>query len=458
MNLSAPWKLRWIAAAITASAIGVALGIYLFFGKATAGMRAVHTIPSADVSSRNLSDSSIPVPAPIRQNDTVSAIRDCNNVFGNLPKNAGMTEIQAHFSQLSIANHAQISHFLLHQVKEQTDQAQRSAALFFEIANKGNHILALPEYAEPDCKNDACELTYQQTLRQAIQQARQPAVNLLADIARHSSDPGIYALAYYSCRQQTMPTSGYCLDISARQWAQRDPDNGKAWLAVLSDIPASQKADMDDAIYHLSQAKFSNARLNILADFIQSPAMQQVSGEQQLFLHLLNLTSSGSADSFNFAPVMNYCSTNQLSDVNRQQSCHALSNLLLQDDSDMLSMRVGLILARQLNMPPEELQLRQQELDALFYVSLSNNTHFFQIPSELPQVGNTPPSREKTTAQDAFCRNLVIARHHFLHQQQEGEGKYLRRKMRESKLSSAELARKFQEFRQQLHLQYQEAP
>ena len=77
-------------------------------------------------------------------------------------------------------------------------------------------------------------------------------VRRLAALAASTSDPRLYALALRSCWGHAKSA---CEGLSARRWAELDPDNAMPWLMMLDE--AGRDSDLSgaqEAMFHISRA------------------------------------------------------------------------------------------------------------------------------------------------------------------------------------------------------------
>ena len=107
--------------------------------------------------------------------------------------------------------------------------------------------------------------------RAAAQMARDER-DALADAARLTADPTVYAMATQACnRGGTQPRSASCGALSAQQMARIDPDNVIPWLHVAGE--AVQRKDAGgaaEALYRASLANTSRVREFAFADLALS--------------------------------------------------------------------------------------------------------------------------------------------------------------------------------------------
>jgi hypothetical protein len=221
------------------------------------------------------------------------------------------------------------------------------------------------ERETPNCSHIfACA----QKIREAMAQVFAKDSNEIAKLAISSPDPALYAIAFHACNYMDVQAPGFCQQISARQWAQRDPDNGIAWLYVAkqSNETARGKAsgELENALLHLLQAKTFDPRLASLLQFGNDSA----SSTTPVFTRLeLATLIDGLGDLVSLPPlfpVLDYCKPAQLQDVNRRQTCDAVANKLAGDQSNASSAEVAREIGEKLGWPAQRLQPLREQHDA----------------------------------------------------------------------------------------------
>ena len=295
----------------------------------------------------------------------------------------------------------------------------------------------------PDCDSDKnCE----QTALAVAVSARFESTDQLAKIAIGSMDPSLYATAFHACNSTDLPAKGFCQQISARQWAQRDPENGNAWLYVLTHHPpelqGKANANVDAAMFRLSKTKTFDLEFPLLSKFPKNYTALQSENllvQQELNEITLGLYMSSSLPAYQH--IMNYCKGDLLEDVNRRQVCNQVANNLVDNDGTMLGYTIGKKMGERLEWSVEKLSELREEHDAMRGVELS-------LLDDLTKPVNS--AAEQITQS---CQWTVRTSKQLMRRMQLGEIAYLRDLIKHQSLSNAELAANYRVHMQKVKTQ-----
>lgn len=263
-----------------------------------------------------------------------------------------------------------------------------------------------PEYAVSTnrCGEDeAC----QQKLRSKIDQMWQADFDSVAKLAIHSNDAKLYALAFHGCAIQRQNKTPACQQITAAQWAHRDPENGAAWLQVLNEVGQektnAQSAVIENALFRLSQSKqiewgltqFSPSFERNNFDPIEASVLS--SGVMGVFAANMN----------GYISVLALCDSKALRDSNRFQVCNDVAERLLSSKTNMLDGNIGLGLARKLAWSKDKIARFEEERDAMIaFMLLDSNANL--ATDEQKQETPLSACRHMATNQGLFEDGLVV--------------------------------------------------
>jgi len=192
-------------------------------------------------------------------------------------------------------------------------------------------------------------------------------IDRLAQLADHSQDPVVYAIAVEACRAWTPEQGGACQLLSRAQWVHLDPDNALPWLELAAEAEQAQQPDAEDAAMHrAASARRSDAHAGVLPALVERALVDAHAAPLQ---RTLALSASWSAQAA-WAPPRSgqaylYCQAEALGDANRRQTCDALARTLTQRGMSLADVSVGIAIGRNVGWPAERLQALQDELDAL---------------------------------------------------------------------------------------------
>lgn len=195
----------------------------------------------------------------------------------------------------------------------------------------------------------------------------------LARMAIGTSSPAIYALALRVCERQR--NEGSCGMLSLQQWSRLDPGNAVPWLATALD--ASQRGEMStvhEAMYRASLANTVDAGEAALLGTILAGLPADVSPlERSMALNdafeqvILNISGPASAQ---YALASRYCSADAVRNANRQQSCAALAEVMVNRGRSLIDVGLGTTIGARAGWPAERVEALKREREAMFQVSL----------------------------------------------------------------------------------------
>lgn len=190
----------------------------------------------------------------------------------------------------------------------------------------------------------------------------------LAKLALGSSDIEIYKAAYLSCVVDTAIDT--CAQLSAAEWARRDPSDGLAWLFVAQEAHnAKYLSARDEAFYRLSQASRMSGGWQSTSAHASDPSLSTLSTPTRIgaVLSLMLLQASSPVPSY--GAVVDYCPKDVAKDPVRREHCSALATVLTQHDTTLIGAAMGLAIANRVGWPPARLEALRDERDALSLVS-----------------------------------------------------------------------------------------
>ena len=213
---------------------------------------------------------------------------------------------------------------LLQQVMQSSNPIEKAGASYLSLQmayeNSKNNFLKM----HPGCEgNPVCEKELD-----ASPTVPQQAIDEVAKLALNSRDLALYAMVFNMCNRYSWD-EGYCSQINALQWANRDPENGAVWLHTLTHLqPESEGKDkdfIDNALFRLSTAKTFDAGFFSLAKLQGSqilstsdPAIQ--ARLQELSSHIWDNTPLPA-----YSRVVKACSGEMLNNGNRRHTCERIT-------------------------------------------------------------------------------------------------------------------------------------
>lgn len=197
----------------------------------------------------------------------------------------------------------------------------------------------------------------------------------LAQIARRSSDPVVYAIALEACGmlQKGTSTPG-CDSLNAAKWAQLEPANAAPWLRLAQEAQANRDAPaLAEAIYRITQAR----KIDWHANDVAVLAVQGLPENMDALGRTVAVREAWDAQE-DWTPassqgLLQFCE--QSADVNRAQVCSDAAELFVRAGTTPAELRDGIRIGRHIGWDArrvEDLRLRRDVLsqaaaDAPFY-------------------------------------------------------------------------------------------
>jgi hypothetical protein len=210
--------------------------------------------------------------------------------------------------------------------------------------------------------------------------ARAAALQPLIDIAVKTSDPNVYALAHGECRLAPKSTPG-CAAITARRWAELDPDNAAPRLILAAEKSRKQDgawgaADTTatDQLYAEAAARRRYSmrvppyqRVMALPEFTALPLIVQ----QSIVVPILG--ERAAYDIGTTQPIAQYC-LRKAPEMYPQRVpvCAQFAELLDQQATDLYSLGLTALIGEGAGWPPEKRQARQDEYQQIANLMMEN--------------------------------------------------------------------------------------
>ncbi len=225
----------------------------------------------------------------------------------------------------------------------------------------------------------------------------------LAAMARTTTDPRLYALAFRACHSSGSHEG--CQALSVRRWAALDPGNAKPWLYALDDaVQAGDVSGQEEALFHLATASRIDDRYDTPVGPIvdaAGPDGAEPAAANALAIEAVGLSAAQPGNEFTLSRL---CRASAAADANRRQSCLAAARVLADHADTTLARAVGVSLEAHLTGDPARLQrLRARPTDPAFLAldtpaSCGQLRRNLQLWRRLAQVGEIGVLREHEAA------------------------------------------------------------
>jgi hypothetical protein len=202
----------------------------------------------------------------------------------------------------------------------------------------------------------------------------------LARLALGSRDAEVYKTAYLACVPQ--PTAGACAQLTAAEWARRDPDDGLAWLFAAQEAHnAKDPAARDDAIYRLSQASRMSAAWQSISAHAGDPSLATLPTPTRIGAVLSLMLLQANQPVPTYGALVDFCSKATVSDPLRRDQCSAVANVLVEHDSTLIGQMVGMAVAERVGWPAARLTALRDQRDALNMLETEQSMTVFADPT-----------------------------------------------------------------------------
>lgn len=175
------------------------------------------------------------------------------------------------------------------------------------------------------------------------------AAAALAQLAASSHDPVIAHWAVSACWAGDPQRRPPCATL-ARRWAQLEPDNAAAWLAVLDGEPAAEAEVMQQVAW---ATRFDEHLGEVMRE--AHPALRPEWAPYLRAEVLGHAFEAGAKGLSSYSPLFQHCAPAQLADPDRRQRCEAITELLVGRGRTLLAQKIGLRQAERLGWPERRL-------------------------------------------------------------------------------------------------------
>ena len=189
------------------------------------------------------------------------------------------------------------------------------------------------------------------------------ATRAVAELARSGNDPVVAMWALSRCRGDDA-----CALVSARRWADLEPDNGAALLELMRLQPQRR----EDLVRRLAAAQRFDSHFTALlaTTFEAMPSDLPQYVQHSLWIGVVGIAAATSIPSFQ--PLTTWCRGAEQAGGERLSTCAAAARLLLAQSDTTLGTMIGLRLAEWTFLPKAEAEaqraalreLQQQSADA----------------------------------------------------------------------------------------------
>lgn len=169
----------------------------------------------------------------------------------------------------------------------------------------------------------------------------------LAGMARTTSDPRVYALAFRACRPSNDRDG--CQALSVQRWVALDPGNAAPWLFALDDaVSAGDVSGQEAALFHLAGSNRVDDRFDTpIGPIIDAAGLggAEPAAANGLAVEAIGLSAAQIGYEFTLTKL---CRASAPADANRMQLCLASARLLADHSDTTLTRAIGVSLEARL--------------------------------------------------------------------------------------------------------------
>jgi hypothetical protein len=246
---------------------------------------------------------------------------------------------------------------------------ERALGLYLQAKLAGDAALERAQIQEPGCgqTNSASSRSKPCSADSAVeyQTTRMAAAKPLIEMARATTDPNVYATAYYFCESAPREARGACAPISAAGWARVDPENIFPQLLVrnsgavvggLLKFPADNPVNdspLPTAHYDRRALRFDRVMSQDV--FKQEPLYMQTAISQWL------MGEYSLRDMSAFQAIYAFCRPAEISRAARSQACGSLIDLMDTQGKSYMDLYLAKKLAADAGLPDAKIAKLKEE-------------------------------------------------------------------------------------------------
>ena len=191
-------------------------------------------------------------------------------------------------------------------------------------------------------------------------------VRSLVQLALNTSEPLVYAIAFYTCNPTIGPwPGGACTQITADGWARLDSDNAVPWLAVAQE--AREQGELETELSAYKQAAKASRVDDYSTSFftyVEDLLPQGVNLYERDTVMSDFLMAELSVPNLAIRAAYRHCSIEAVSDPSIASECSSLGELFLSRGNRVEEMVAGEIAGERAGWPAERLAALQERLAA----------------------------------------------------------------------------------------------
>jgi hypothetical protein len=198
----------------------------------------------------------------------------------------------------------------------------------------------------------------------------------LADTARLTSDPTVYALALQACdRGATDARTANCSFLTAAQMARLDPHNVVPWLRVATEaLSRGDLGGVAEATYRASLARESRLREYAFAELALTAIPPDWPPRDVMLASAKVLEIHASLALPSYLAVVRHCAKENMHDSNLQQTCSRLAQVLTTRGDSLVDYAIGRRLGERAGWPAQAVEAHHARLEAFMHTQTDGDT------------------------------------------------------------------------------------
>jgi hypothetical protein len=188
----------------------------------------------------------------------------------------------------------------------------------------------------------------------------------LANAARQTTDPAVYAMAVQACHRgdaATIPPA--CGLLTAGQMARLDPLNLVPWLEVANEAAARNDAGgVGEATYRASLAEVSRVREFRFADLALSAIPEDWSPRDAMLAQAKVFDIHIALQLPSYLAVVRFCGRDQMRDANRRETCQRVARVMTEHGETLIDYGIGRRIGDWSGWPADVVEAHEARLEA----------------------------------------------------------------------------------------------
>jgi hypothetical protein len=198
----------------------------------------------------------------------------------------------------------------------------------------------------------------------------------LADTARQTRDPTVYAMAQQACgRGASDARTANCSFLTAAQMARLDAQNVVPWLYVATEaLSRGDQGGVAEAAYRASLARESRLREYAFAELALTAIPPDWPPRDVMLASAKVLEIHASLALPSYLAVVRHCATENMHDSNLQQTCSRLAQVLTTQGDSLVDYAIGRRLGERAGWPAQAVEAHHARFEAFMHTQTDGDT------------------------------------------------------------------------------------